>query len=157
MWSAASVALVDHGRPVLQEPRARAVLATAAQLRVEGVEHIGVERTDLHVPDQRSDVLVRVAQVGCPRTALQRDQLEVPIEQLVDGGGGARVPPLVNLAGQPPRDLLSLGHRLRTGGHDLAEVVAPFAHRVDPGVHADPQRATRQFLDAPACPRTTSR
>jgi hypothetical protein len=90
--------------------------------------------------------------VGTAKDRKSTDQLEVPVEQLVNRRGGARVAALVDLPGQTPRNLLGLGHRLRAGWHDLAEVVAPLADWVDPGVHAYPKRAARQLLDPPARP-----
>jgi hypothetical protein len=146
------VALVRPVSPVLDESASVAVVPAPSKFRVERVKHGGVERADLHAADERTDVLVRVPHVSREGALLERHHLEVPVEQLVDRGVRARVPPLVDLAREPAHDLLGLGRCLGARWHDLLQVVAALGHRVDTGVHGHAQRAARQLLDAPPRP-----
>lgn len=84
VWHAPVVALVLAGRPVLQEWPAIAMGSTSAQLGVERVHQIGVERTDPHLADQRPDVPLDMAAVGAQRRLLDVEKLQVLVEQLVE-------------------------------------------------------------------------
>ncbi len=115
-------------------------------------------RTQDHVPTRSvlRPGFIDVTEVGGQRAALQRDQLRRAGRASGRpwpwcAGGDARRPSRPAAARpSPARPSPS------AGGHNLAEVVAPLAHRVDPSENADPQRAARQLLDPPARPRTAS-
>ena len=94
------------------------------------------------------------AAVGGERAGLDFEQLEMTIEQLLDGGRRCRAALLVDLDEQPAQRLLCLGGGCRPGGDDLADTVPSFRQRVDARVHRDAKRAARQLLDLPAiaCP-----
>jgi hypothetical protein len=113
--------------------------------------------------DVRSAVAVRpaAAQLGVPigevavrgeRRGLDLEQLEVPLEQLVDGCSRLRVPLLVDLDREPAQGLLRVRRGGRPGGDQLAEVVPPSRQRVDTGIDLDAQRPARQLLDLTPLP-----
>ena len=87
---------VEDAEVAVPGARRRALLATLALARGRAV---GVERADLDVADQWPDVLVRVSLIGRQRASLERQQLEVPVKQLIDAGSSARMPTLVDLHG----------------------------------------------------------
>src|SRR5882757_6877382 len=97
--SAPVVARVWAFGPVVELPSGlgRAVNATSAQLRVEGVDHIRVEVSHLDVPDEGFHMDPDVAAIGSQRGSLSAPLIEVAAKQLRDGGGRARVPALVDL------------------------------------------------------------
>ena len=113
------VARVLPGGAVLDGRATGAMVPAAAQLRVEGVEHL------------RAVELVEVAR-----------------QQLVDGRARAGVAFLVDLADEAvaSRPRLPLG--LRTGRDDRDEVVPLLRDRVHAGVHAHAPGAARQEIDA---------
>jgi len=51
-------------------------------------------------PMRGADVLIRVPHVGRQRRRLQRRELEIPVQHLVDRRGRPRVAPFVDLAGE---------------------------------------------------------
>ena len=57
-----------------------AVVAATAQLRVERVEHLGVDRADRPVTDQRRDVPVEVAAQCFQRAQLDSADFQVPLD-----------------------------------------------------------------------------
>jgi hypothetical protein len=59
--------------------------------------------------DQWSDVFLGQAAVVRPGVLLELSELEVAVEDLVDGGVGPRLAPLVDLGRQPPHGFLRLG------------------------------------------------
>lgn len=147
--AATVVALVLGRRPVVDRVAAlRAVLPAAAQLGVERVEHLRVERTNLRRAQQRRDVVAHVAAVQGERVRRAVELVEVALQQLVDRRAGARVTPLRHLGHQARADSLRLALGVRAGRHDLAQIVPAVGHRVDPGVHHDTQGAAGQHLDA---------
>jgi hypothetical protein len=56
------------------------VIATAAQLGVEGVEHVRVERPDLEPTEVRRDVLADIAAVERLRALRTVELVEVALE-----------------------------------------------------------------------------
>jgi hypothetical protein len=78
-------------RAVLAVGASVAVVSAPTQLGIKRVEHPGVKGPHGRAPDEGPDVLVRVPDVGVHGRALQRQQFEVLIEQLVDRGVGLRV------------------------------------------------------------------
>jgi hypothetical protein len=92
---------VVAARPVLDVLPPVTVLATPPQLTVERVEEICVEGAHRSHADERPDVLVRVPLVRRESASLERHQLEVLVEQLIDRCGGPRMPAFVDLAGEP--------------------------------------------------------
>jgi hypothetical protein len=133
---------------VLNIPAAVAVLAALSQLGVETFEGLGVEPVDLHGADGRPDVLVDLADVSLTGRGLQLDDLQVPVQQLVDRGAGAGAAALVDLGLHPRPGALGLG----AGTERLLEVVLLAGERVDPAVYAGTERAARQLLDPSALP-----
>jgi hypothetical protein len=97
--SASVVAGVWAFGPVVELPSglARAVNATSAQFRVEGIHHIRVEGSHLDVPDERLHMNPNVAAIGSQRGSFSAPLIEVAVKQLRDGGGRARVAALVDL------------------------------------------------------------
>ena len=142
--SCSPVGAVLDGRPT------GAVVAAAAQLRVEGVEHVRVDRADLEPAQVGRDVLADVAGVERLGGLRAVELVEVARQQLVDGRARARVALLVDLADEAvaSRPRLPLG--LRTGRDDLDEVVPLLRDRVHAGVHAHAPGAARQ--DDRCCP-----
>ena len=143
--------------PVFDVRPAVAVRPAPAQLGVERVEHGGPQGADLLLADQREDVPSGEVAVRGERRGLDLEQLEVPLEQLLDGGGGLRVPLLVDLDREPAQRLLRLRRGGRPGGDHLAEVVPPLGQRVGAGVDRDAQGAARQLLDLAALAAPSSR
>jgi hypothetical protein len=74
---------------VLRVPAAVAVLAALPQLRIEPLKSLDIEPTDLRGTDRGPDVLLDLADVALPGGRVELDDLQVPVEQLVDGGAGA--------------------------------------------------------------------
>ena len=99
----------SRGGSVLDVRPAVAVVPAAAQLGVERVEHVGVQRPDLAVPMSGRMWFFGVAGVRRQRGLLQRRQLEVAVEQLVDRRARPRVAALVDLVQQPGPRGLGLG------------------------------------------------
>ncbi|MEV0645500.1 hypothetical protein AB0I28_09570 [Phytomonospora sp. NPDC050363] len=95
---------------MFDEGSAVTVDAATLQLRVEGVEDVGVEAADLEVTDQRSDVVVGVAEVGLAGGAADPQRclclVEVALEEPVDRGFGARVPAFLDLGAELVPDCL---------------------------------------------------
>ena len=91
---------------------------------------------NLDVPDQRSDVLAAYPTYVREPAALQGGQLKMPVEHLVDRGRGARMAPLVDLAGKPSArpSPPPPSPCPRASRHDLAEVVPPLVTGYDSGV-----------------------
>ena len=133
------VAAVRLAGPVLQVWPAVAVLTASPQLRVEGVQGLDVEPGQRQRSEQRPDVLADVAVVAPSGRRVDVEDLEPLVEQLADGGPGARIALLVDLVQQPGADLLRLVTGLRPGRHDLGEVHPPLRDRVHPAVHPDPK------------------
>lgn len=73
VWGAPRIALVRCARPMVDVPLPSTVVAAAAQLTVERVKDVRVERSYLDGANQRPNVLVRVADIGRERAALQSD------------------------------------------------------------------------------------
>ena len=135
---------------VLDERLAVAVCAAAGELPVERVQDLAVDPAQRHAADQRSDVVAYEPLVAVERRLLDAEHLQVPVEHLVDRRAGARVALLVDLDKQPRARLLGFLRRSWTRRDDLRQVVALARDGVDPGVHADTQRAARQ---GPISPR----
>jgi hypothetical protein len=114
--------------PTRPRQRARAdrpttVRPTCPELPVERVQHLAVDVADLDLADERTEVIADQRLVAVQGGRLDVQQLQVPIEELVDRRTGARIPPLVDLGEQPGACLLSLACCPRTGGNDLREMV----------------------------------
>jgi hypothetical protein len=92
------------------------------------------------------DVLVDLADVPLPGGGLQLDDVEVPVQQLVDRGAGAGAPAFVDLGLHPGPGALGLAPR----GDGFLEVA--LLAGVLPGVHTGAERAARQLLDPSALP-----
>ncbi|HSV65501.1 MAG TPA: hypothetical protein VLJ59_06275 [Mycobacteriales bacterium] len=103
------VALVLAGRPVVDTWPAVAVRAASAEPRVEGVEQLGVQAGHHDGADHGADVLGDQRLVGTAGGVLHVEQLQVPVDELVDGRPGARVALLVHLVEQAGHNLLRLG------------------------------------------------
>jgi hypothetical protein len=88
--TAPAVALVSLLRPVFDVWPAVAVRLASAQLGVERVEDGGPQGADLLLADEREDVPSGQVAVRGERRGLDLEQIEVPLEQLLDGGGGLR-------------------------------------------------------------------
>ena len=111
-----------------------------------------LQRADLLLADQRPDVAAGERLVGRQRGRLDLQQLEVLLQQLIDGRRRPRLLLVVDLGGEPAQGALRVLPGRRAGGDDLTEVVAPLRDRVDSGVDARPQRAAGELLDPAALP-----
>ena len=149
---APGVACVVAGGAVLGEPAPAAVRPASAQLLVERVEDLAVDLADLNAAEQRLDVVLDEPAVAVQRGRLDVEHLQVPFEELANRRAGARVAPFVDLSEQAGTRLLRQLPRPRAGLDRLGEVVALARQRVDPGVHADPQRAAGALFDLAALP-----
>lgn len=78
-----------------------AVSAAGAQLGVEGVDDLAVYPRDWQVTERREDVDPDVPLVSVPSVVLDVQDAQVAVEQLANGGSGARVAFLVDLGEQP--------------------------------------------------------
>jgi hypothetical protein len=114
----AVVAPVLGLRPVVELPTPLLVAAgtAAPELGVERVEHLAVELAQWKRSEDRSHVPLEVADVRLSCRLLEVDDVEVPVEQLVDRGLRPRVAPLVDLVKQTSADLLGLAAALGPGG-----------------------------------------
>lgn len=92
------------GGAVLNEGPSRAVVPAPAQFRVERVEDVRIQRTDLDLAQERRDVVADVTSVERQGTGGAVELVEVALQQLVHRGFGSRVPPVFNLADQPVTD-----------------------------------------------------
>jgi hypothetical protein len=146
--AAAVVAVVRLARPVIDVVASRAMVAAPAQLGVERVEGLGIELTDLQVPEQRRDVLARVAAVERQRVRGAVELVKVTLEELRDGRAGARVPVLGDLADQPVPDIAGPTLGVRPGGHDLDQVVPSLGDGVLTRVDAHAKSAAGQDINA---------
>ncbi len=82
-------------------------------------------------------MVASVRTVEVDRGGRARELVEVAVEQLVDGGAGARGTALLDLLHELDADDLRLLLCARTGRDDLRRVVALAGQGVEPGVHAD--------------------
>lgn len=155
--AAPAVALVRLVCPVFDVRPPVAVSPAATQLGVERVEHGSPQGADLLLADQGQDVPGGEVAVRGERCGLDLEQIEVTLEQLLDGGGGLGIPLLVDLDHEPAQRLLRVRRSSRPGGDHLAEVVPPLGQRVDAGVHRDAEGAARQLLDLAAVTARSSR
>src|SRR4051812_40179802 len=107
MRSASVVALVFAGRPMVGEalPSVAPDPATP-QLRIEGVQDLAIDPPQCQLPERRAHVSLEVPLVGPARRTLELDDLEVPIQQLVERRAGAWAASFVDLAQQPRPYLL---------------------------------------------------
>jgi len=137
---------------VIDVALAPAVVAAAAELGLEGIEHPRVQRPDLHGADQRPNVLVHVPDIRLLRTALPRAHGDVLVEQLVNGRVRARLALLVDLAQQPRACLLGLTRGLWAGRDHFDQIAAAARHRVLTRIHPYAQGAAGQLVDS--APRT---
>jgi hypothetical protein len=124
---------------VLNESAASAVRPAGAQLRVEGVQDFAVELAERQLAEQGADVVADVAFVGAASGVLDVDQFQVPVEELVHGGPGARVAALVDLGEETGACLLGFLGGGRARRDRLIEVEPSLGDRVDPRVHPHPE------------------
>jgi hypothetical protein len=150
MPPAAAVASVGPVGAVIDRTAPAAMVAAAAQLGIERVQDVRVDRADLLMPDQRPDVLVDIAAVGRQRGAFGFDHLQVAVEQLVQRRAGPWVPLLPDLGEHPSQRRVGQVTRLRASRNDLGEVAAALGDRVTADVDAHLQRPAGQLPDAAA-------
>src|SRR5207244_12805490 len=112
--------------------------ATPSQHRVERRQRLGVESRDRGGTEYRPDVAVELADVVDAGRLVQLDDIEPPVQKLVERGLRPWVPLLVHLVEEPRPYLLRLLGGRWPGGHGLDEVVLLLGHRVDAGVDAYP-------------------
>jgi hypothetical protein len=115
MRLATLVTVVRPVCPVIQPRPPIAVIPATPQRRVERVEQVPVQRPDLHRTDQWPDVFLGQAAVIGERIdfELSQRELEVPIEQLINGGVRPQVAPLVDLGSQPAHAFCASAWALR--------------------------------------------
>jgi len=116
------IAFVITRCPMLNLRSTVAVVPTPSELGVERLQDLSIDPAHLHGAENRSDVLTDVTLVAglCVRSNIE--QLEVPIEELIDGGRSPRVSLLVNLIEQADQCPLSISLGLPPGGNGLDEI-----------------------------------
>lgn len=85
-----------------------AVVAAPTELRVETLDVLGLDSSDLLLAQHRPNVLVNLPHVAGSGLAVDLDDLQVAVEELVDRGAGARAPSFVDPAEKTRPDLLGL-------------------------------------------------
>ncbi len=118
MRPAAHVALMLAGRAMVGASTVGAVDTAAAELRVERVEYLGVDRACLQPADERPDVLHQVLGVHRVGGAADVERLQIAVEQLVESRVRARAPALVDLAEHPDSGIVGALRGLRAGRDD---------------------------------------
>jgi hypothetical protein len=106
--SAAVVALVGGLGAVFGEGSSVAMVATATEFGVVGIEDVGIDRADLDLADQRVDVVPDVSAVGAKSCLVQLGQLQVPLDQLAEARVGPGLSPFVDLGLKPTDGSLGL-------------------------------------------------
>ncbi|HEY2765662.1 MAG TPA: hypothetical protein VGJ13_16880 [Pseudonocardiaceae bacterium] len=114
---------------------AGAVIPATPKLRIKRVEDLRIQRSDLHLTDQGTDVLAHITSVQLQSSGRPVELIQVSVEPLADRGRGTRIAPLLDLTDEPIPGCTSFALRLRPGWDDFDEVVSALGHRVDPGVH----------------------
>ena len=71
-------------------------------------------------------MLIRVPHVGRQRRRLQRRELEIPVQHLVDRRGRPRVAPFVDLAGEPADRRVGVARRPSVRHDRLVKLQAMF-------------------------------
>jgi len=95
------IAVVTLSRPMLDpHPPAVAVVPAAAEFGIERFEGFGIDLTDLHGAEHRSNVLADIALVSAPGVSSDIQEGEIPLQKLIDGGRGPGVSLLVDLVEQ---------------------------------------------------------
>jgi hypothetical protein len=130
-----------------------AAVTTAPQLRIERLQHLGVNSSGRHVAKRWSHVLIQPLDVVLTGSCLQLGDFQPSVEQLVEGRVRPRLPALVDLseeAGDSPFGVAwGVGH--------LVDVPPAPGQRIDAGVDASAERAAREGLDRPAGPLPATR
>jgi hypothetical protein len=108
MRTAPFVALVRGLGAVFGEGPSVAMVATATELGVIGVEDIRVDRADLDLADERLDVVPDVSGVGAKGRLVQLGQIQMPLDQLAQARLGPGLPAFVDLGLKPPDGSLGL-------------------------------------------------
>jgi hypothetical protein len=151
--AATLVALVlPLGAVVDQAPLAGAVFSAAPELGVEGVQDLGVEAADLHLAEQRPDVVLHVRLIELQRVRRALELVQVALQQLIERRACLRVPALRDLHEQTIAGTLRIALRARALRDHLGQDVPLLRLRVSPAVHTHPQSTTRKGLDVPASP-----
>ena len=143
-----SVAAMFDSRTAWDKGTPGDTIPTSAQLRVERVQDVRVQRTDLDLAEEGRDVVADVATVERQRGGSAVELVEVALQQLVHRGVASRVPSLFDLTDQPVVDPRCLSASLGSRRNDLDQVMPALAHRIDSGIDPDPQRPTREPVDA---------
>jgi hypothetical protein len=137
--AATLVALVlPLGAVVDQAPLAGAVFSAAPELGVEGVQDLGVEAADLHLAEQRPDVVLHVRLIELQRVRRALELVQVALQQLIERRACLRVPALVDLVHEPDAGGLRLACGVRPRLDDLNQLVPALGQRIEAGVDADP-------------------
>ncbi|MDD7966557.1 hypothetical protein [Actinomycetospora lemnae] len=90
--------------PVLDVVSAVAVVSAAPEVGVEALDGLGPHSTDCGAPDGRPYVLLDLAHVADSSLAVDVDDLEPPVKEVVHRSLGARAAALVDLVEQPRPD-----------------------------------------------------
>ncbi len=144
---AAAIAVMQSIRSVIGARSPIAVIVAAAKLGVERLDDLSIDSANLRGSDTRQDVLIGLTAVVLPRLRTEDPILHVPFDQLLNGGIGSRVTPLVDLGDELCPQRLSLIPGVRPGRDRLLQVQLLLLDRVDAGVHADPEGAGRQQVN----------
>jgi hypothetical protein len=98
MRPAPLVAAVFQGRPVLDIPATVAMVAALTEPRVERLQQLGIDSGNLHLAEQRPNVLLDLQDVSALGRRLDVEHFEPPVEELVDRRPGLGIPSLIDLA-----------------------------------------------------------
>jgi hypothetical protein len=99
-----------------------AAFPAAAQLRVEPVQDVGVDPGQRQMPEGGTDVQPDDPLVPDPGGRFDVQDLQVAVQQLVQGRLGGRIALLFDLAEQPGARLLRQMGGPRAGGDGLGQV-----------------------------------
>jgi len=117
--NAALVAIVLDGGAVLDEGAPRAVVPASAQFRVERIQCVCVQGTNLDLAQVRRDVVPDVAPVKSQCAGGAVKLVEVALQQLIHRGLSPGIPSLFDLADQPVPNSTRLSLSPGSGRDDL--------------------------------------
>jgi hypothetical protein len=150
MLSAPFIALMATHIAVLDLLRSAAMVTATAQLGIQRVEHLGVQRAYLDLADERPHVLIDVATVTADGALPTGVQVQVTIEQLVDRRAGARIAPLTDLREELDADRIRPPLSVRPRRDYFLKVVPTATEWVRAGIDTHPQSTTGKGFDATA-------
>lgn len=120
--------------PVCDERTSPAVITASTETGVQRVDRLGIQACDRKLTDSRPDVLLDLADVVDARRALNIEDAQPAVEQLVHRRARAWASALVDLIEELGQNLLGLALRLSLGAMRLDRLAQPkrsLGYRVD--------------------------